>query len=69
MTKYIYLFLALAAAGTAVWYIAFYESTTPGANYQNTYAGIGICAAIIFGGLFLSGFSIRRRLKPHHLLK
>lgn len=68
MTKYIYLFLTLASVGAAVWYIAFYEPSTPGATYQNTYAYISIGAAIIFGGLFMANFMNRENLKTNHLL-
>jgi FtsH-binding integral membrane protein len=66
--KYLYLFLTLAAIATAVWYIAFYEPSTPGATYQSTYAYISIGAAIIFGGLFMANFMNREQLKPNQLL-
>jgi len=66
--KYLYLFLALAAIATALWYIIFYEPSTPGATYQNTYAFISLGAAIIFGGLFLANSLNREKLKPNRLL-
>lgn len=65
--KYLYLFLTLTAIGTAVWYLAFYEPSTPGANYQNTYAYISLGAAIIFGGLFAATSFNREKLKSKRL--
>lgn len=68
MTKYLYLILTFAALATAVWYIAFYEPSTPDATYQNTYAYISLGAALIFGGLFVANFLNREKLKPNQLL-
>ena len=69
MTKYLYLLLSLAAIATAVWYIAFYEPSTPGATYQDTYAYVSIGAACIFAGLFAANFINREKAKPNVLLE
>ncbi|MBS1793491.1 MAG: hypothetical protein JSS81_06535 [Acidobacteria bacterium] len=71
--KFLLLILTLAAAATAVWYIAFHEPATPGVGYQNTYALISLAAALIFAtlmrfrasdfGFRLSRFS-RRKGRP-----
>lgn len=68
MTKYLYLFLTLASIAAAVWYIAFYEPSTPGATYQSTYAYISIGAAVIFAGLFAANFLNREKISPNQLL-
>jgi hypothetical protein len=55
MINILFLILTMAAIGTGVWYMWFYESSIPGATYQDTYVLISLAAAIIFGGLFLAG--------------
>lgn len=65
--KYLYLFLTFAAAGTAVWYFAFYEPSVPGVTYQKTYAYISLGAALIFAGLFAATSFNRDKLKSERL--
>lgn len=66
--KILYLILTMAATGTAVWYVAFYEPSVPGATYHNTYAYISIGAAIIFAGLFVATMLGREPVKANQLL-
>lgn len=67
--KILYFFLTLAAAGTAIWYVAFYEPAAPGATYHNTYAYISIGAAVIFAGLFVATLLGREPAKANQLLE
>lgn len=55
MLNKLFLLLTAIALGITVWYMWFYESSIPKAEYQYTYALISLSAAVIFGGLWYAG--------------
>lgn len=69
MLNILYFILTVTAVGLAVWYGIFYQPADPGADYHMTYSGVSIAAAVIFSGLFASGFLNRRKENPKMLLE
>ncbi len=69
MLKILLLLLAFAAIGLSVFYALIYQSPTPGATYQDSYALLSLGAAIIFSGLFYALIVNKERAEANMLLK
>jgi hypothetical protein len=67
MVKILLLLLTIAAIGLTIFYAAIYESSIPGATYQDTYAVLSLGAAIIFSGL-LYGLTLNKAKNESTLL-
>lgn len=68
MINILFIILTLAALALTVFYGVFYEVSSPGATYHQTYAWLSLLAAIIFGGLFYAGKVNREKVEPNVLL-
>jgi FtsH-binding integral membrane protein len=69
MLNVLYFTLALLATLVTVWYTWFYQVSIPGTQYNYTYAGIALMAAIIFAGLWLAGIVNKEQTKSRIIIK